>query len=337
MISKISFFFFLIAALAPGQKPAPKPAVKAPAPKTATPPKLDRAKLEPYFRHLFVWGPPIELIVSDPTPAPMPGYWTLKVTGRQGTGALTETFYISQDQQTILRGQVFDTAENPFKSDLDKIKTELQPSMGTPGASVVLVEFSDFQCPFCKEEAQTLRANLLKDYPKDVRLYYMNFPLDQIHPWAKPAAIMSRCIFHQEASTFWDFHDWVYDKQTELNLDNFRAKALEFAKTKGLDVDQLAKCYDGKVTGEEVAKTVAMGKDLDVQSTPTLFVNGRRLAGSVDWPALKRVIDFEIEYQKTAKNAGENCGCDLRLPTIGFGQPGAAPSLPGATPGATKK
>ena len=337
MIFRTCFSLLLIAALAFGQKPAPKPSVRATVDRTAAPPKLDRAKLEPYFRHLFVWGPPIELTISDPTPAPMPGYWTLKVSGRQGTGALTETFYISQDQQTILRGQVFETAQNPFKSDLEKIKTELQPSMGTPGASVVLVEFSDFQCPFCREEAQTLRANLLKDYPKDVRLYYINFSLEQIPPWAKPAAIMSRCIFHQEASIFWDFHDWVYDKQTELNLDNFRTKALEFAKTKGIDVDQLAKCFDGKVTEEEVAKTLAMGKDLDVQSTPTLFVNGRRLAGSVEWPALKRVIDYESEYQKTAKNAGENCGCDLRLPTIGFGQPGATPTLPGTSPGAPKK
>lgn len=309
------------------------PPAKATTAAKAIPPKLDKPKLEAYFRHLFVWPPPIEISIADPIPGPMPGYWELKVTGRQGPNQLTETFYVSQDQKKLIRGQVFDTAQNPFKPDLEKLKTEFQPSLGTPGASVVLVEFSDFQCQYCREEAKTLRENLLKDYPKDVRLYFVTFPLEQIHPWAKAAAMMSRCIFHQEASAFWDYHDWAFEHQAEITPENLRAKSLDFAKTKGLDVEQLAKCFDSKLTEEEVTKNITLGKDLDVQSTPTIFINGRRVAGALGWPELKRIIDFEIDYQKTAKNAGENCGCDLRLPTPGFAPAGTAP----ATPGAVKK
>ncbi len=324
----IVLFSFLLGAQTAPRKPVAKAAAPKLDPKLA--PKLDKVKLEAYFRHLFVWSPPIEVLIADPVPGPMPGYWELKVTGRQGANQLTETFYMSQDQKKLIRGQVFDTAQNPFKPDLDKLKTDFQPSIGTPGASVVLVEFSDFECQYCKEEAKVLRDNLLKDYPKDVRLYFVTFPLEQIHPWAKAAAMMSRCIFHQEASAFWDYHDWAFEHQAEITPENLRAKSLEFAKTKGLDVEQLAKCFDSKLTEEEVTKNVNLGKDLEVQSTPTIFINGRRVAGALSWPELKRVIDYEIDYQKTAKNAGENCGCDLRLPTIGFTPAGAAPTTPGA-------
>ena len=74
------------------------------------------------------------------------------------------------------RGNVYDVKNNPFKEDLDKLKTELQPSFGKPGAPVVLVEFSDFQCAYCKQEAQMLRQNLVSAYPKQVRLYFVDLP-----------------------------------------------------------------------------------------------------------------------------------------------------------------
>jgi protein-disulfide isomerase len=162
-----------------------------------------------------------------------------------------------------------------------------------------------------------LHENLLKEYPKDVHLYFADFPLESLHPWAKAAAMMGRCIFHQNAQAFWDYHDWIFQHQEEINPDNLKDKVLEFAKTKGIDPDQLSKCIDSRATEEEVDKTRAEGKSLEVNSTPTMFVNGRRMVGTLQWPDLKRVIDYEIEYQKTAKNAGEDCGCSVSLPTPG--------------------
>src|SRR5215467_13292999 len=147
-----------------------------------------------------------------------------------GNATQDATFYVSKDGQKILQGSVFDVKDNPFKPELDKLKTDLAPNFGTPGAPVVLVLFSDFQCPFCKEEAKMLRTNLLSAYPKQVRAYFKDMPLDQIHPWARPAAIAGRCVFKQNAAAFWDYHDWMYDHQGEITKENFRDKALEFAK-----------------------------------------------------------------------------------------------------------
>jgi protein-disulfide isomerase len=164
-----------------------------------------------------------------------------------------------------------------------------------------------------------LRQNLLSAYPSNVRLYFKTFPLESLHPWAKPAAIASRCVYRQKPAAFWEFHDWVFGHQSEIQPENFKDKTLEWAKgVKDLDALQLGQCMDSKATLAEVDKDIAEGQALQVDRTPTLFVNGRRINSTIDWPSLRNIIDYEIEYQKTAKNAGENCGCDTQLSLPGM-------------------
>jgi len=276
---------------------------------------LDKATLEAYVRHLFVWGPQIKVEISNAKPAVLPGMMEVNVRASAGNATQDVLFYISKDGQKIVQGSVYDVKDNPFKADLDKLKTDLQPSFGAPGAPVVLVLFSDFQCPYCKEEAKMLRSNILSAYPKQVRLYFKDLPLEQIHPWAKPAAMAGRCVFKQNPSAFWDYHDWVYERQGDITKENFREKAIEFAKGKEIDTLQLGRCMDTRSTEAEVDKSIGEARELKVNSTPTLFVNGRRLPSQVAWPDLRQIIDQEIEYQKTAKNAGEDCGCEVKLPS----------------------
>jgi protein-disulfide isomerase len=288
--------------------------VAAPKPAAAKPTKsaLDKATLEPYIRHLFVWGPSVQVQMGDPQPAAqLPGFFEVKVRGSAGGVTQEEAFLVSKDGQKILKAAVFDVNQNPFKPDLDKLKTQFQPSFGTPGATVVLVQFSDFQCPFCKEEAKMLRQNLLSAYPKQVRLYFKDLPLEQIHPWAKTAAIASRCIFRQNPGAFWDFYDWIFENQEQITPENLKAQVLEFTKGKPVDALQLARCIDTRATEAEVDRNVAEARSLQVNSIPTLYVNGRRLAGQLAWPNLRQIIDFEIDYQKTARNAGEDACCEL--------------------------
>jgi len=287
-----------------------KTPVKAPEKKSA----FDKPTFEAYVRHLKVWGPQIKVEVADPKPSQMPGFSDVTVHASSGPASADLTFYVSKDGQKIVEGNLYDVTQNPFKAELDKLKTDLQPSFGTPGAPVVLVEFSDFECPMCKEEAKMLRDNLVSTYKDQIRFYFEEYPLDQIHPWARAAAIAGRCIFRQNANAFWDFHDWIFAHQEEVKPENLKDKVLEFAKGKELDALQLTRCMDNKETDAEVNKAQALGKSVDVQATPTLFVNGRRMVGRVDWPSLRGVIDYEIEYQKTAHNAGENCGCEVTLP-----------------------
>lgn len=323
MLRKLTLLLAAAAVLS-AQTASKTPSAKPPSNKAkAEQPQIDKARLEAYVRHLFVWSPPIKVDIADPKPGPIPGFYEVDVVGSQGEASQEVTFYVSKDGQKIIRGTVYDLAQNPFKSDLDRIKTDFQPAFGTPGAPVVIVEFSDFECPFCREEAKVLRENLLATYPKEVHFYYMNFPLESLHPWAKAAAIAGRCVFHQNAGAFWDFHDWIFGHQDEITPDNLKAKVLDAMNGKGVDIPQLSSCIDSKATEEEVEKTRDLGHSLDVNSTPTLFVNGRRITTTISWEDLKRIIDYEIDYQKTAKNAGEDCGCSVALPI-----PGVAKSDP---------
>jgi len=289
---------------------------------------LDKPTLEAYVRHLFVFGPQVKLEVQNPQPSDLAGFYRVVVRASSGAATQDFPFYVSKDGQKILQGNVFDIASNPFKPDLDKLKTEFSPSFGTPGATVVLVSFSDYQCPFCKDEAEMLRQNLLSAYPKQVRLYFKDYPLDSIHAWARSAALAGRCVFRQNPASFWNYHDWMYAHQADINATNFRDKVLEWAKTeKDIDALQLGRCLDAKATEPEVDRTVAEGKALNVSATPTLFINGRRIEQKLDWPTLRTIIDNEIEYQKTARNAGEDCGCELKINAPGV--PAAGVPAPG--------
>jgi protein-disulfide isomerase len=301
---------------APPQKASKKPSgSKSAAPGAAAAKKsaLDKAHLESYFRHLYFWGPQIQVEVGDFSPSPIPGLLQTTVKASYGQLADQQTFYVSKDGKYIITGTMYDAADNPFRADMNKITTALQPSFGAAAAPVVIAVFSDFQCPHCRNEAKVLRENLVKAYPKEVRVFFKDYPLAN-HDWARPAAIAGRCIFRQNAEAFWAYHDWVFDKQAEINAANFRQKLNEFIKGREIDALQLNQCFEKRETEPEIEKSIAEARSLRVNSTPTLFINGRRL-GAIPWETLKQYIDREIEYQKTAQAEAEKC-CEVSLPSI---------------------
>ena len=287
---------------------------------------FNKAALETYVRHLWVIPPALGVTIGDPKPSDLPGFQEVRVKITQGQASQEVLLYVTKDGGKILQGSAYDVNFNPFKKDLDKLKTQFQPSLGTPGATVVVVLFSDFQCPFCKAEAQMIRQNLIAAYPTQVRLYFIDFPLVQLHPWAKAAAMGGRCVFHQDPASFWEYYDWIYGHQETITADNLKSIATIWSKDrKDIDTLQFGSCMDTKETEKEVDAEMAKGKEMEIEGTPTLFVNGRRIPNSVEWPNLKATIDNEIDYQKVAKNAGEDCGCELKLDVPGLPKPGASP------------
>lgn len=277
---------------------------------------LDKPTMESYVRHLFVWPAQIAVTISDPKPSKVDGMMEMTVTGSMGGASQASTFFVSRNGENVIQGMSFDVNTNPFKSNIDAIKTAFAPGIGTSGAPVVVAIYSDFQCPHCREEAKMLRANLIQTFSKEVRAYFRDFPIEQIHDWAKPAAMAGRCVYREDQAKFWDYHDWVFEKQAEITLASFRSKLEGFLADKKIAAPGVLQCLDGKATAEDVNKSFAEGIAVGVNSTPTLFVNGRKLAGNLSWPQLKQIVEYEIEYQKTAKNAGDNCGCELTLPSV---------------------
>jgi protein-disulfide isomerase len=280
---------------------------------------FDKPTLEAYVRHLFLIAPQITVTPGDPQACDLPGFKQVKVRLSQGPQFQDVTLYVSNDGKKILQGNYYDVTTNPFKPDIDKLHTQFQPNLGTAGAPVAIVVFSDLQCPHCKGEAEMLRQNLIQAFPKDVHLYFKDFPIESLHPWAKSAAIAGRCVFQQSNDAFWTYHDWVFGHQDSFTPATLNQQILDWAKgQKGIDAAKLGTCIEKKATEAEVDAEMKEARDLEVTGTPTMFINGRRISQTIDWASLKNIIDTEIAYQKVAKNAGDDCGCDVQLPVPGI-------------------
>jgi protein-disulfide isomerase len=313
--------FCLAAASLPAQTGL-KNAVASPAPVTPKKPAIasggtsgvNKAILEEYVRHLFVWGPQITVKVSDPKPSPIPGFEEVVVTASAGGASQDESFYISRDGQQIIRGVVFNIRESPFAGDLKRLKIDNAPAFGPAAAPVTLVIFSDFECGFCKEEAKVVRDNVTSAYPKEVRVVFKDFPLEPIHPWAKSASVAGRCVFRQNPNAFWDYHDWMFEHQGDITAETLKTRVLDFAKSKGLDPAAITTCMDGKEAVAAVENSQAQGRSLGINSTPTLFINGRKLVGQIPWQQLRQIIDYEIGFVKAHPAEAESC-CEVKIPS----------------------
>ncbi len=285
--------------------------------------QIDKGRLETFIRHLMLWGPQIEVTLSEPKPSGIAGLFELRATARYGQASQEEVFFVSSDGRHLVRGALFRTDEAPYAAQAARIETEGHPADGSREAKLQLVVFSDFQCSFCRQEARTLRENLPKAFTGQYRLVFRDLPLDAIHPWARQAAVAGRCAYRQGDALFWKYHDWVFEKQGEFKPDNFRARTLEWLKSAGGDEAAFSACLDDPKAAGEVARSVAEARRLNLQSTPTLFVNGRMLSGSIPWPQLKAILDLELEFAKKSA-ASEEC-CSL------------APSVPGKAAENTRK
>lgn len=157
--------------------------------------------------------------------------------------------------------------------------------LGPKDAKVTLVEYSDFECPFCKRHLPAVKQ-ILQKYPKDVRLVYRHYPLS-FHPTAEPAAIASECAAKVGGNdAFWKMHDKMFDRNTELTNDNLKAMAKEV----GLKEADFNKCFDNKETLNLVNEDVASGNDSGVEGTPATFVNGKLVSGAVPFATLEAEV-----------------------------------------------
>lgn len=175
------------------------------------------------------------------------------------------------------------------------IATGNLPVKGSANAPITIVEFSDFQCPYCQQGAQTV-DKIAKEFKGKVKIYFRDFPLD-FHPKAKPAAVAARCAGEQ--GKFWEFHDKLFAEQAEwagkAKDDAATTEALSaIAKKLRLKEADFKKCLEGTDKMDLVNKDMADGVDAGVSGTPAFFVNGMPLSGALPFEKFKDVINQEL-------------------------------------------
>jgi protein-disulfide isomerase len=282
---------------------------------------FDKATLETYLRHVELWVPGVGVKIDDAKESKeLPGFLDVTIHLSYNHNNLPEQHYfMSKDGKKIFKGDVYDINKSPFQDNLDKLNVKGAPSLGPANAPITVVVFSDFQCPMCKQEAAVIHKEITEAFPTQVRIYFRDFPLESLHNWARAAAVAGRCVYKQNPAAFWDYHDWIYENQTYIGLDNLNAKLQEFATEKNIDGMQLSRCIENKATDPEVKASMAIATSLALNSTPTIFVNGRRIDGAVPWENLKLLITEELDHQTKAAAAAsskdDSC-CTVTIPKI---------------------
>ena len=276
----------------------------APATATATAvPSPVQKNIEAYLRHLYAFGPDVRLVVGPPKETAVEGVLETTIDLTIEDNKQSVKFYVSKDGKFLFRGEMSDMTKDPLAENRAQIQMKDAPSMGDPKAAVTLVEYSDFECPVCKNLHDSLRG-MLPAYAGKVRVVFKDFPLEQLHPWARTAAIAGRCAYQQDPAAFWKMYDLIYDNQEIISAGNAWTKMMEYAGQSRLDADAFKTCMASPGEVEAVNASHANGQLLDVNSTPTVFVNGRRIVGA-DAHLLEQYINFELDHRKAGKTADQ--------------------------------
>ncbi len=262
------------------------------------------------------------LVMGDIKPSAFGSLDEGSFTMNTGRGNQTQKFLVSSDDTKLyMVSEPIDVSKSAEEIGVEMAKreaeeaaaaaarsTELaalaegQPFKGNPDAPVTIIEFSDFQCPFCSRAADTVEQ-ILEKYPNDVKFVFQHFPLN-FHPWAKPAAIATECAAAQDADAFWTLHDKYFEDQKALTPANVLDKSKEYLADSGLDMDKWSNCAENKDSVEYKAASAAVdaamaaGQKHGVTGTPGFFVNGKFLNGAQPLSA------FEPLIEEAKKNAG---------------------------------
>ncbi len=266
---------------------------------SAAPSELSR-KIERQVRSFYSIPAEVKVTVAEPTPATdIPDYDSVKVAIDNGEGKIQDyTFLVSKDRSKMVRLIKFDLNKDPYADLMSKIDVSGRPVRGAKGAKVTVVNFDDFQCPFCSRMHHTLFTEVFKEYGDRVSFIYKDYPLTDIHPWALHAAVNANCLAAQNGDAYWDFADFIHANQGEVNIEKTQTarfgildrETLLQGTKHNLDGAKLAACIKAQ-NEDEVKASMKEGDTLGVSATPAIFINGRKIDGAVPLGEIRATLD----------------------------------------------
>ncbi len=233
-----------------------------------------------------------------------------------------QKFYITANGRKIISGDVTELTANPFGANVGKLAAgPQQPAEGPSHAAVTIYEFSDLECPYCKQEfgqIQKLRGEL----GSKVKVIFRPFPLVNIHPWAREAAKVATCVAQQSPQAFWTFAGSVFQAQDQIKPEEAARRLHDFALESGINQAPLDRCLADPATAAQVQTDIGVAQSLGVNSTPTIFVNGRMIPGVIDYNVLKTLVEYASTHSSAAPPLparalkGKQCGACGTLPPL---------------------
>jgi len=258
--------------------------------------------IERRVRAHYSLPPDVKVIIGTVRASEFPNYDAMTVTFAGPSKKQDFEFLLSHDHKTLLRMTKMDLTTDPYADVMKKIDVRGRPTRGNKGAKVTLVNYDDFECPFCSKMHETLFPGLLKDYGDRVLFIYKDFPLEEIHPWAVHAAVNANCLASQNVEAYWDYIDYLHANQHAItdkkghdgqNAELDKLATLQ-AQKHNIDVPRLQACV--KTQDEKgVRASMQEGEALGVEATPTMFINGEKLDGAVPPEDVRNALDRALK------------------------------------------
>ncbi len=246
--------------------------------------------------------PDVKVSLGPLRSSDFPNYDALTITFAGPTKKQEFEFLLSHDHKTLMRLSKFDLADDPYAEILKKIDVTGRPTRGNKDAKVKVVNYDDFECPFCSRMHATIFPGLFSEYGDRVLFIYKDYPLEEIHPWAVHAAVNANCLNTQNNEAYWDYADFLHanphtvtgEKGRDAQYAELDKLATLQAQKHNLDVPSLQACLKAQ---DEKAVRAAMreGEAAGVEATPTMFINGQKLDGAVPAEDVKQVLDQALK------------------------------------------
>ena len=268
-------------------------------------------RIEQHVRAYFQVPDEVNVQIGERTSSEFPDYDKLAVTLTEGSRKQQVTLLISKDNKTLVRFSKMDLTKDPYAAVMSKIDQAGRPWRGNNNAKVVVVNYDDFECPFCARLHQTLFGEIYRSYSDRIKIIYKDYPLSDIHPWAKRAAIDSNCLAAQNNDSYWAFADAMHtnpraiggeNKPLAQQLEAVDAAARQQGQKFHLEMGQLNACLQAQ---DETAVQVSSQEadQLGVQSTPTMFINGHKVEGAVPGEQIRSTIEKALREAALASPA----------------------------------
>jgi protein-disulfide isomerase len=267
----------------------------------STPPELAQ-KIEHQVRAFYSIPVDIKVAVGAITPSSdVPGYDTVSVTIDSGPKQKDYKFLLSMDRNTMLRVTKFDLSKDAYSEVMSKIDTIGRPIRGAQSAKVVVINFDDFECPFCARMHQTLFPEILKEYGDRVAFVYKDFPLTEIHPWAMHASVDANCLAALNWDAYWDFADYIHanknlvdnEKTPDARFAAIDKMTMEQGQKHNVDATKLQACVKAQ-NEDAVRASIKEAEDLGLDATPIVFINGRKINGLVPVSTVRMALDAAL-------------------------------------------
>ena len=277
-------------------------------------------KIEQHIRFTYKLPPSVKVSISAPHASDFPNYDALTVTFDDQGRKQNYDFLLSKDQKTLMRLTKMDLSADPYAEVMKKIDVKGRPVRGNPDAKVVVVNYDDFQCPYCSHAHQTLFPEIYKEYSDKVAFIYKDFPLAEIHPWAIHAAVDANCLAAENADAYWDFADYIHAHRDVVNSEKGLDK--QFAALDNITVTEAGKFKvdSGKLQAcvkaqddRAVKASMKEGESLDVSGTPTMFINGQLVDGARPAPEIRELLDAALKRAGVAAPAHPVASADATV------------------------